>query len=60
MVRYTREMTGRQPTRLLRLKALLQDVHANNRSVMPLLNGVANPTPRNIVIHINGRVEGSC
>jgi len=24
------------------------------------VNGVANPTPRNIVIHINGRVEGSC
>src|SRR5579859_3025743 len=31
--------------------------NANNRSVMPLPNGVANPTPGTIVIHINGRIE---
>lgn len=31
--------------------------NSNNHSVAPLPNGLANPTPGSVVIHINGRLE---
>ncbi|MGC1298471.1 MAG: porin [Alloacidobacterium sp.] len=30
--------------------------NSNNRSVLPQSNGIANPTPGSIVVHLNGRV----
>ena len=30
--------------------------NSNNRSVLPQPNGIANPTPGSVVVHLNGRV----